>query len=571
MSTVDQTKEDVIEVEELMEFSNQIQAEKIADHYSLISNQYDPIKLEDFKSEGHDSKSLPLLEPYQVYLKMKKMKKKSSTVLNDVPWKVIFEFSVELAEPLCHIFNSSIIDGVWPDSWKQEIVTPVPKVFPPKKPKDLRKISGTKNFSKFFEAVLSDTINQDIQSSIDPAQYGNEKGLSTAHYLVKMVHRILEILDTNTSTQKYAVIAKLIDWSQAFDRVDAKLGLEAFIKCGLRPSLVPLLGSFFQDRRMIVKWHGCVSTERDLPGGVPQGSLFGNLQYKVSSNDNANHVDPQMKYKFVDDLSLLEKINLIIAGISSYNFKQHVASDIGTDQSYIPSQNLSSQKSLNNIETWTSQNLAKLNVQKTKIMVFNFNDNFQFATRLHLEDTLLEITEESKLLGTIVTSDLKWQKNTEMLTKKAYQRMQILHKLIAFHVDIDDLKEIYILYIRSILEYNCPVWHFSLTDEDRQNLERVQKIACRLILQADYEDYKQALNILNLEDLDSRRTSLCLKFAKKSSKHSKLADMFPKNCPQPYSLRSREKYLVHPAKTERLLNSAIPQMQRLLNADSEMK
>ena len=501
MSTVDQTKEDVIEVEELMEFSNQIQAEKIADHYSLISNQYDPIKLEDFKSEGHDSKSLPLLEPYQVYLKMKKMKKKSSTVLNDVPWKVIFEFSVELAEPLCHIFNSSIIDGVWPDSWKQEIVTPVPKVFPPKKPKDLRKISGTKNFSKIFEAVLSDTINQDIQSSIDPAQYGN----------------------------------------------------------------------FFQDRRMIVKWHGCVSTERDLPGGVPQGSLFGNLQYKVSSNDNANHVDPQMKYKFVDDLSLLEKINLIIAGISSYNFKQHVASDIGTDQSYIPSQNLSSQKSLNNIETWTSQNLAKLNVQKTKIMVFNFNDNFQFATRLHLDDTLLEITEESKLLGTIVTSDLKWQKNTEMLTKKAYQRMQILHKLIAFHVDIDDLKEIYILYIRSILEYNCPVWHFSLTDEDRQNLERVQKIACRLILQADYEDYKQALNILNLEDLDSRRTSLCLKFAKKSSKHSKLADMFPKNCPQPYSLRSREKYLVHPAKTERLLNSAIPQMQRLLNADSEMK
>ena len=75
MSTVDPTKEEVIEVEELMEFSNQIQAEKIADHYSLISNQYGPIKLEDFKSEGHDSKSLPLLEPYQVYLKMKKMKK----------------------------------------------------------------------------------------------------------------------------------------------------------------------------------------------------------------------------------------------------------------------------------------------------------------------------------------------------------------------------------------------------------------------------------------------------------------------------------------------------------------
>ena len=114
--------------------------------------------------------------------------------------------------------------------------------------------------------------------------------------------------------------------------------------------------------------------------------------------------------------------------------------------------------------------------------------------------------------------------------------MQILHKLVAFNVDIDDLKEIYILYIRSILEYNCPVWHFSLTDEDRQNLERVQKIACRLILQDDYVDYHQALNFLNLEDLDTRRTSLCLRFARKSSKHPKSADMFPKNHSHPYCL-----------------------------------
>ena len=372
MSSIDQTKEGDVEVQDLVEFPNQEQAEMIADQYAKISNQYKPLKSEDLDcSNMTDSKPLPLFDPYQVYLKIKKMKKKSSTILNDVPWKVIYEYSVELSEPLCHIFNSAILDGIWPNSWKREVVTPVPKVFPPKKASDLRKISGTKNFSKILEALLSDSIIGDIQQSIDPSQYGNEKGLSTVHYLIKMIHSILETLDTNNATHKNAVIAQLIDWSQAFDRQDAKLGLEAFMKCGVRQSLIPLLTSFFQDRKMVVKWHGCLSSERELPGGVPQGSLFGNLQYKVSSNSNADHASPEMKFKFVDDLSLLEKLNLILAGISSYNFRNHVASDIGTHQHYIPSQNLKSQESLDNIQEWTKKNLAKLNVQKSKIMIFN--------------------------------------------------------------------------------------------------------------------------------------------------------------------------------------------------------
>ena len=59
----------------------------------------------------------------------------------------------------------------------------------------------------------------------------------------------------------------------------------------------------------------------DLNRGGPQGCSFGLLEYKSNSNDNANHVEENMRYKFVDDLSLLEKLNLILLGLSEYNFK----------------------------------------------------------------------------------------------------------------------------------------------------------------------------------------------------------------------------------------------------------
>ena len=118
------------------------------------------------------------------------MKKKSSTVCGDIPWRIISEYSVELSFPLANIYNTSTLSGTWPNLWKFEYVTPVPKVYPPTCTDDLRKISGTKNLSKLYEALLSDSIINDMSPNMDPSQFGNEKGLSIQHYLVKIVHKI---------------------------------------------------------------------------------------------------------------------------------------------------------------------------------------------------------------------------------------------------------------------------------------------------------------------------------------------------------------------------------------------
>ena len=91
------------------------------------------------------------------------------------------------------------------------------------------------------------------------------------------------------------------------------------------------------------------------------------------------------KYKFVDDLSIFEVINLIGIGLSSYNFKEHVASDVGIGQSFIPSANPKSQSDMDKICQWTSTNKMKLNQKKSKVMVFSCTKNFQFSTRIHLD------------------------------------------------------------------------------------------------------------------------------------------------------------------------------------------
>ena len=100
---------------------------------------------------------------------------------------------------------------------KLEIVTPIPKEFPTPSPNELRKISGLKNLSKIIESILADIIIDDMKSKADPSQYGNKKGISVNHYLINMIHKILTVVDTNSSREAMACLTQFIDWNKAFD------------------------------------------------------------------------------------------------------------------------------------------------------------------------------------------------------------------------------------------------------------------------------------------------------------------------------------------------------------------
>ena len=95
---------------------------------------------------------------------------------------------------------------------------------------------------------------------------------------------------------------------------------------------------------MRVKWHEKLSKIRKLPGGGAMGASLGNWEYQSQTNDNANCVPEEDRFKFVDDLSTLEVINLLTVGLSSLLIKNHVPSNIPEHGQFISAENLKSQK-----------------------------------------------------------------------------------------------------------------------------------------------------------------------------------------------------------------------------------
>ena len=51
-------------------------------------------------------------------------------------------------------------------------------------------------------------------------------------------------------------------------------------------------------------------------------------------------------------------------------------------------------------------------------MIFYFTRKYQFTASLSVDEQPLEIVKETKLLGTYITEDLRWTKNTAEIVKK---------------------------------------------------------------------------------------------------------------------------------------------------------
>ena len=152
MSSHDQLKSESVNVEQIMHLSAKEQANKIADNFAKVSNEYSPLHSSDIDlTQATNLKSTPVLAEHQVYEYLKRIKTNTATVKDDIPAKVIKEFACELATPVTDIINTMVRLGQYPNIWKVEMVSPVPKIYPPETMNDLRKITGLKNVSKVSE------------------------------------------------------------------------------------------------------------------------------------------------------------------------------------------------------------------------------------------------------------------------------------------------------------------------------------------------------------------------------------------------------------------------------------
>ena len=178
----------------------------------------------------------------------------------------------------------------------------------------------------------------------------------------------------------------------------------------------------------------------------------------------------------------------------------------------------------------------------------------------------VELVEQMKLLGVIITSDLKWHENTNHITKKAFGKIWMLRRLKCMGATRQVLLDIYAKHVRSVVEFSSVVWTSGLTRESIIQIERVQKIAFAVILGPDYKSYKEACVSLTMETLEKRREKLAYSFARKSAKHPEHKHCLVQNQNNVNTRSQKPAFVPAQGRTQRFMCSPIPYLTDLLNS-----
>ena len=132
--------------------------------------------IEDISVSHFEDKDIPQFHPSQVWFALSRLDVNKATVPGDLPAKLIKQFATYLAEPLTDIFNTGLRKGEYPQIYKFEVCTPVPKVHPPQSTSQLRNISGLLTFVTFFEKLISQLIILTWRKSWNLPNLGIKKG-----------------------------------------------------------------------------------------------------------------------------------------------------------------------------------------------------------------------------------------------------------------------------------------------------------------------------------------------------------------------------------------------------------
>lgn len=600
---------------------DRVVADQVAEYFNQISQEFEPLRPEDVPETYH--RPIPLLSPSEVELMLKKSKK--TMIKGDIFPKLVVPCSAALSIPLACIYNSILTNYDWPDEWKKEYVTTIPKKKLPSDLSDLRNISCTLLFSKVFEAYVLKSAMEEI--SLKGNQFGGVKGCSTAHMLVDIVQEIC----TNAEDYRSATVITAIDYSKAFNRVSFQHCLAAFAKKNASTPIIRLMATFLSNRTMTVRVGEAWSQPRAVSGGCPQGSILGVFLFNVTTEDleedfeeyernrlglrpapgeplapmavqqaaaepegplspagggvfrmagarrvcflqnvrNIPFINPPLETKVGTQVLTLKPVKIFKyvddnVSVEKLNFGNEPVMLDALLGLIKKKQAISSQNAFASITTAAMRKGMVVNESKTNLLCVS--DSLNFKTLAYIKDSndnQIECSESMRVLGFYLSNKTGVGLHVSEISKKVRQKFWVLYHLRKLGFTEDELVSVYRSVVLPIFDYCCPVYHSLLSDLQDQALERAQVGALRCIFGYSLSARKLREKA-GLQTLRARRINLTDKFAQKCVASDRFKHWFPLKEGR-ISARSSGLYREDFAKCNRLKNSPVFYMRRRLN------
>ena len=359
-----------------------------------------------------------------------------------------------IAPILTFIFNKSLLLGYIPDDWKLARVTPLYKGKGKKSDcASYRPIFVISHIPKIIESYVKVVlVNHLIDNNLfSQNQSAYMKNQSTVYAL----HTFIDDVLSNINNSLITGVVQL-DLRKGFDTINHEILLFKLEKYGIKNNALLWFKSYLFNRKQIVKCNTHLSSSQTLSIGVPQGTILGPMLFLIFINDFSSNLGPASSILYADDASI-------------YNSGSNLAEVQSSLQRYVDL----------TIE-WLHANKLHVNNDKSTSMLLGTRQRINnLDLHVKIENTSLEMCNNSKLLGVVIDNCLSWNDHVEYLYKKISPKLGILYRLSKF-LSKPILNTIYLTLIQPDFDYCISLWG-NCSSGNINKIQKLQNRAARIV------------------------------------------------------------------------------------------
>ena len=420
-----------------------------------------------------------MFPPDAISEKIEKLKPDSAFGPDKIGPRVLQATSDVLCAPLSVVFTKSLIEGVVPDDWRRQNITPIFKAGSRMVAGNYRPVSLTCIVCKIMESIIRDNIVQHLvkYQLIKASQHGFMAAKSCQTNLIDYLDTLTKLVD-----EGYSVDVIYLDFAKAFDKVPHRRLMLKLEQHGISGQVLQWIQSWLTGRQQRVVLNGSVSEWMPVTSGVPQGSVLGPTCFVIFIND-------------LDDV--LDLVNGFVSKFADDTKYGRIIRDDDDRKAM--------QRDIDNLTKWTEIWQMDFNFKKCKIMHFGgTNPKYSYCMGGYAPaGTVLQAVSEEKDIGVIVSDSLKPSSQCAKAVKKANSILGQMSRSVHYR-DKSVWIGLYKTYVRQHLESAVQAWS-PWYRKDIELLERVQKRVVDMVVGLRSREYGDKLRELKLTTLHERR------------------------------------------------------------------